>query len=67
MGNMGSMSPAPNTTSPTPLAFTPTSVLRKMTAEKEGELGIKQLALSDNLPQLKQGTFRFCEHVQIVM
>lgn len=66
MGNMGLMSPAPNTTSPTPLAFTPTSVLRKMTAEKEGELGIKQLSLSDNLPPLKQGTCSFCVPVEIL-
>lgn len=33
-------SPAKQTHSPTPLAFTPTSVLRKMTAEKEPEGGI---------------------------
>ncbi|XP_054280145.1 eukaryotic translation initiation factor 4E transporter isoform X2 [Macrosteles quadrilineatus] len=41
----GSLSPAnqqPSTTSPTPLAFTPTSVLRKMTADKEAELNSKQ-------------------------
>lgn len=29
------VSPAKHTASPTPLAFTPTSVLRKMTAEKD--------------------------------
>jgi Nucleocytoplasmic shuttling protein for mRNA cap-binding EIF4E. len=32
-----SSSPAKHLSSPTPLAFTPTSVLRKMTAEKEAE------------------------------
>lgn len=33
--NNASQTPAKNVPSPTPLAFTPTSVLRKMTAEKE--------------------------------
>jgi translation initiation factor 4E transporter len=32
-----SSSPGKHMSSPTPLAFTPTSVLRKMTAEKEAE------------------------------
>lgn len=62
--NTGSLSPInqqPLTTSPTPLAFTPTSVLRKMTAEKDSDLVSKQLSAAQaqieaQLLLQKQGT-----------
>ncbi|XP_026288809.1 eukaryotic translation initiation factor 4E transporter isoform X3 [Frankliniella occidentalis] len=40
--------------SPTPLAFTPTSVLKKMNAEKDGDQKIGGMSLSD-LQQMQQG------------
>ncbi|KAF2885441.1 hypothetical protein ILUMI_20721 [Ignelater luminosus] len=47
------VSPAKHTASPTPLAFTPTSVLRKMTAEKDDSTkeGNKSADIHGKLPQ----------------
>ncbi|XP_069683292.1 eukaryotic translation initiation factor 4E transporter-like isoform X2 [Periplaneta americana] len=49
-----SSSPAKHLSSPTPLAFTPTSVLRKMTAEKEAETsgGPVNAGRSDSKPSV---------------
>ncbi|KAK2585472.1 hypothetical protein KPH14_010130 [Odynerus spinipes] len=47
-------SPAKQTMSPTPLAFTPTSVLRKMTADKEPEGNSNDLAKLANQNQVQQ-------------